>query len=289
VKRQVLRQLLQSAGIRPTRGKGQNFLLEENLAQAVARDGGIEPGDLVLEIGTGVGLLTGYLLGEVSQGGEVVSVEKDTRVLEVARGQLGQPEQLTLLEMDALAKKSQLNPLLLEALRERLAPGRALRIVANLPYSVATPLVIGLLAADLPLVRMVVMVQLEVAQRFGATPADELYGATSVLCAALCDEVSILRRVPPEVFCPRPKVQSAIVGFAPRPDRQAGFQDLCDVVRALFNYRRKGLRQATKAVTRRSPELGWLLGAIERAAIDPTRRPDDLALSDYQSLVQQKP
>lgn len=282
MKREELRALLAQAGIQPRRSSGQNFLVEEPLADAIARAGEVSPEDVVLEIGTGPGILTARL---VKLAHHVVGVELDPRVAALTRAQVHAPEKLTLLEADALANKNQLNPLLLEALAERLAGGRRLRIVANLPYSVATSLVVLLLAAPLPLEQMVVMVQLEAAERFAAGPGDEAYGAVSVLCAALAREVRVLRKVPPEVFFPRPKVTSAVVRFVPREGRQEGFAALSELVRALFNYRRKTLAKAARLAAKNAPALGWLERALAAGAADPARRPEQLDLDGFRALL----
>lgn len=285
MKRDELRAVLEAAGVRPSRLRGQNFLIDENLAQAIARDGAGDDAakdEVVLEVGTGPGILTELLLPRAHH---VVTVELDARMAEIARERLGAPPNLTLVEADALASKSELNPVVLGALDRAAAGGRRVRVVANLPYAVATPLVVGLLARRLPLSLMVVMVQLEAAERFAAGPGHDAYGSVSVLCAALCSRIKLLRKVPPEVFWPRPKVTSAVVRFDPRPDRHAGFDRLEPVVRALFNYRRKTLAKAARSVAEQDPALAWLEGSVAAAGLDPRRRPEDLAVEDFQKLA----
>ncbi len=286
MRRDELRAQLERAGISPRRSAGQNFLVEENLVDAIARDGEVGPEDVVLEVGVGPGILTRRL---VAQAHHVVGVELDHRVAALARELLGDPPNLTLVEADALASKNQLNPEVLAAVRQRLGEQRRLRIVANLPYSVATPLVVLLLAEPLPLDQMVVMVQLEVAERFAAEPGQPQYGAVSVLCAALAEEVRLLRRVPPDVFMPRPKVTSAVVRFRPRPDRHQGFEALSEVVRGLFNYRRKTLLKAARLAGRAHPERGWLEQAVTGSGLDPGSRVDELDLASFRRLAEASP
>lgn len=280
----ALKAMLAQAGIRPRKSAGQNFLIDEALAEAIARDAEIDPDDVVLEVGPGFGQLTQYLTPLAHH---VVSVDIDARLLALARSRLADRTNLTLLEADALASKSTLNPVVLDAVRAQLGD-RSLRVVANLPYNVATPLVVGLLAEDLPLTGMTVMVQLEAAQRFSAEPGDEAYGSVSVLCAALCDEVKLVRRVPREVFHPRPKVTSAIARFVPRADRQRGYPRLAKVVRALFNYRRKTLGKAVKSAARADPSLDWLIEALAGAELDPKTRLDHLGLEGFRVLSAQR-
>lgn len=305
MKAEALRALVEAAGVRPSRASGQNFLVDENLALAIARDGtsddaplvrpdGAQGGaheaaareDVVLELGTGPGVLTELLLPRAHH---VLTVELDARLAALSRERLGAADNLTLLEADALANKNQLNPRVLEALAPLLAGGRRLRVVANLPYAVATPLVVGLLAAPLPLSLMVVMVQLEAAERFAAGVGHPQYGAVSVLCASLCARIKLLRKVPPDVFWPRPKVHSAVVRFEPRPGRQAGFEALSSVVRALFNYRRKTVSRAAREVARREPHLAWIAEAVarldEEGVLEPRARPEDLDVIGFSRVA----
>jgi 16S rRNA (adenine1518-N6/adenine1519-N6)-dimethyltransferase len=282
MKREDLRALLKGAGIRPRRSAGQNFLVEEDLAEAIARDGLVESGDLVLEIGTGFGMLTQFL-APLAQ--HVVSVDLDSRLLALAREFLGSHSNLTFLEADALANKNTLNPVMLETLRAQIQPGQSLRIVSNLPYNVATPLVVSLLREDLPLASMTVMVQLEVAQRFAAALGDEQFGAVSHLCSALCSQIDIVRKVPRDVFMPRPKVASAVVRLIPAPEGRVGFPALSSVVRAVFNYRRKTLGKAVKLAARADPRLGWLTEAAGRSEIDLATRVDQVSLEEFKRIA----
>lgn len=293
MKREELRALVEAAGVRPSRASGQNFLIDDNLAVAIARDGTGDDearDDVVLEIGTGPGVLTEHLL---PRAWHVLTVELDPRLAALSRERLAAAGNLTLVEADALANKNQLNPRVLEALAPLLATHPRLRVVANLPYAVATPLVVGLLAERLPLSLMVVMVQLEAAERFAAGVGHPQYGAVSVLCAALCERIKLLRKVPPDVFWPRPKVSSAVVRFDPRPQRQVGFESFSAVVRALFNYRRKTVPKAAREVSEREPGLAWLVGAVTRRvdekALDPRARPEDLDVAGFRSLADLAP
>lgn len=289
MKREELRALVEAAGVRPSRASGQNFLIDDNLAVAIARDGAGDEAardDVVLEIGTGPAVLTEHL---VPLAGHVVTVELDPRLAALSRERLAGATNLTLVEADALANKNQLNPVVLDALAQRLAARPRLRVVANLPYAVATPLVVGLLAEPLPLSVMVVMVQLEAAERFAAGVGHAQYGAVSVLCGALCERIKLLRKVPPDVFWPRPKVSSAVVRFDPRPGRHEGFAALEAVVRALFNYRRKTLVKASREVAEREPGLSWISAAVARrvdeGTLDPRSRPEDLDVAAFRTLA----
>lgn len=286
MKKGELQALVEQAGVRPSRTHGQNFLIDENLARAIARDGLPDDarGDLALEIGTGPALLTEHLSPLAAQ---VVTVELDRGLAALARRRLADRPNVTLVETDALDGKHALHPLVLEALAGRLKalPDARVRVVANLPYAVATPLVVQLLGADLPLGPMVVMVQLEAAQRFAAGPEDDAYGSVSVLCRAACESVTLVRRVPPDVFWPRPKVTSAVVRFVPRADRRAGRAALEAVTRGLFGFRRKTIARAAREAARADPSLGWLEAAVAASGLDPRSRPEALDVAQFRRIA----
>ncbi len=287
MKKDELQALVERAGVRPSRTHGQNFLIDENLARAIAKDGLPDEarGDLALEIGTGPALLTEHLAPLAAH---VVTVELDRGLAALARDRLADRPNVTLVETDALDGKHAIHPLVLEALAARLAalpPGARVRVVANLPYAVATPLVVQLLGADLPLGPMVVMVQLEAAQRFAAAPGDDAYGSVSVLCRAACESVTLLRRVPPDVFWPRPKVTSAVVRFDPRPDRRAGRAELEAVTRGLFGFRRKTIARAAREAGEADPSLAWLVGAVAASGLDPRCRPETLDVAQFKRIA----
>lgn len=289
MKREELLSLLEEIGVRPSKEYGQNFLIDDNLSLAIARDAELDPREVVLEIGTGLGVLTRHL---VAQAAHVVTVEKDARLAARAPDILGHPGNLTLLEMDALATKNELNPEMVRVARERALAARTpdlprpLVVAANLPYAVATPLVIGLLAEGLPLARLVVMVQYEVAERFAARPGQDAFGAVSLQCAALAERVRILRRVPREVFYPRPKVTSAVVRLDLRPELPADYPRLEAAIRGLFNYRRKTIARAAEQAAAQEPSLAWLPAAVARSGLDPRLRPDGLDLEACRRIVQ---
>ncbi len=286
VKRDELKSLLQAAGIQPRRPLGQNFLTDPNLLRAIARDAEIEPTDVVLEVGTGTGGLTAHL-AEMAK--HVVTVEIDPALAELARERLADFANVTLLERDVLAKKSQIAAEVTQTVRKKLEEtGGKLRVCANLPYAIANPVVLHLLELDWPLVLMTVMVQLEEAERFLARPGDPQFNSVSVLVAQLA-EVRLLRKIPPAVFFPRPKIASAVVRLEPKPVR--GVRDplyvpLRAIARRLFNYRRKALGTAAKSAAKGLPALECLTEAFARAGIDPMRRAEHLAPEEWRKLAE---
>ncbi len=231
------------AGIRPRTALGQNFLTDLNLVRLLVRTADLGPDDVVLEVGTGTGSLSAMM---APQAAAVVTVEVDRRLFALAAEHLHALANVRMLQADVLRNKNRLSPAVLAAVGEELAkaPGRRLKLVANLPYNVATPLVTNLLALDGPPQTMTVTIQKELADRIIAAPGSKDYGALSIWVQVQC-RVEVVRVMPPTVFWPRPKVHSAIVHLvldeALRqriPDR-AFFHEF---VRGLFFHRRKFLR-----------------------------------------------
>lgn len=231
------------AGIRPVGKLGQNFLIDLNLVRLLVRRAALGPDDVVLEVGTGTGSLTALMAREAAA---VVTVEIDRNLHQLASEELADLANVTMLQMDALAGKHQINPEVLRAIHERLdaGSGRVFKLAANLPYVIATPLLTNLLALDRPPRSMTVTIQKELADRMVARPSTKPYGSLSIWLQSQC-RVEIVRVMPPSVFFPAPKVSSAIVHVelddalrARIPDRQFFHR----FVRSVFLLRRKFLR-----------------------------------------------
>ena len=238
----------QQAGIKPRTDLGQNFMIDMNLQRVLLETAQIGPDDVVLEVGTGTGGLTQQMAPLAAA---VVSVEVDHNLHQLAGEELFYCSNVTLLHTDVLKTKNRLEPAVLEAVQRQLeaAPGRRLKLVANLPYNVATPLISNLLALDRPPRTMTVTVQKEVADRIVARPGVKDYGALAIWVQCQC-RAEIVRVLPSSVFWPRPRVSSAFVQIAldealrqrrtlaDRADR-AYFHEF---VRSMFCHRRKVLR-----------------------------------------------
>ncbi|MHC5010393.1 MAG: 16S rRNA (adenine(1518)-N(6)/adenine(1519)-N(6))-dimethyltransferase RsmA [Planctomycetota bacterium] len=241
----ALRSVLDEAGIRPRRRHGQHFLTDPQAVDAIVRDAGVTRGDKVVEVGTGVGLLTHALC---EAGADVISFEVDGEILALARSLREWPLRVTFVEADVLARKHELAPVFHEALATRPpAPGRLL-IVSNLPYGAGTPIVLDVLSMARPPDDMVVMLQEEVAEKLLARPGDRDYGAPSVV-VGLKAEGEVLRRFGPEVFWPRPRVRSAVIRLTPRtvvPLEAAEHLPFGAFVTGLFSHRRKVLPGALR-------------------------------------------
>jgi 16S rRNA (adenine1518-N6/adenine1519-N6)-dimethyltransferase len=239
-----LRSVFDARGISPQRRLGQNFLIDLNIHDVIVTACEAAPNDVILEVGSGTGALTSLLAG---RGAAVVAVDIDPAMVSLTGEAVAGLPNVRVLRLDALKNKNTLNPGLLGSVRAGLAAGtgKRFKLVANLPYQVATPVITNLLVhPDLCPDLMIVTIQRELAERLCAEPASSSYGAVSVVVQALAD-VSILRSLPPAVFWPRPKVHSALVAIRPTPVKRAAVNDVPwfhQFVRRLFLHRRKYLR-----------------------------------------------
>lgn len=238
-----LKALFEQVGFGIDASKGQNFLVDLNLVDVIVREAVIGPRDVVLEVGSGTGVLTERL---AAAAGRVVTAEIDPRLAQLARDRLVEADNVELVEGDALASKHRMAPALLAAVDAALAAssGGALKLVANLPYCVATPVISNLLALPRPFASATVTVQREMAERMAARAGDSSYNALSVWIGCQAD-AEIVRILPPSVFWPRPKVESAIVRIVVDAARRATITDpgrFHGFIRDLFCHRRKLLR-----------------------------------------------
>ena len=266
----ALRALAERHGIRPKRSLGQHFLLDPNLARAIAGDTGAGPGERVVEIGAGLGSLTRAL---AETGADVLAIELDRALIPALEESVDGLDAVRVLPADAMGFGW------LEALgdEEWILSG-------NLPYNVATPLVLETLARAPRIRRLVVMVQREVGERLAAGPGEEGYGAPSVRVAYRA-RAAILRRVPPAVFWPRPKVESVVVAFDRRERPPVAVEEarLWPVVDAGFAERRKTMRNALR---RLGLDVGEADRSLAEAGIDPAARAETLSLEDFARLAE---
>jgi 16S rRNA (adenine1518-N6/adenine1519-N6)-dimethyltransferase len=275
----------EEAGIRPRTKLGQNFLIDLNLLGILADSADLTDDDVVLEIGGGTGSLTALLAAKAAV---VITVESDRRMSQLAGEELHAFRNVVMLEIDALKNKNHINPEVLAAVTAHLnaAPGRRFKLVANLPYNIATPILGNLLAEERPPESMTVTIQKELAGRITAAPGTKDYGALSIWIQSQC-RAAILRELPPSVFWPRPKVYSAFVRIAldqPLRDR-IGDRDLFhDFVRAMFRHRRKFLRtQLLLAAGNRLDKPG-ADAILKRLNLEPSLRAEQLGVETMIAL-----
>jgi 16S rRNA (adenine1518-N6/adenine1519-N6)-dimethyltransferase len=256
-----LRNLFEGRGIRPKSKLGQNFLIDLNLVDLLLRTAELTRDDLAVEIGTGTGSLTTRL---AEQAGAVLGVEVDPAFHALTREAIaGHEDRVVLLHHDVLANKNTIRTevlMALEDLRQR-SGCTTLKLVANLPYAVAVPVLTNFLISELPFERLVATVQWEIAERLLARPDTKAYGALAVLVQNVAD-VELVRQLPPAVFWPRPPVASAIVCIRPSAAKRAHVGDVLrfrHFLRDLYVHRRKNLRSALAGSPR---------GRVDKAEVD---------------------
>jgi len=277
-----LRELFEARGLRPKSKLGQSFLIDLNLLELIVRTAELTAEDFVVEVGTGTGSLTSRLC---QQAGHVLGVELDPGFCELVKELTDAVANVTLLNTDILKNKNRINPVVLDAVQALLArePKRRLKLVANLPYVVATPVISNFLMTDLPFVRMVVTIQWELAERLAARPSTKDYSALSILVQSLAD-VEIIRRMPPSAFWPKPKVDSAIVLIRPRLEKRARIRDLPayqQFVRDLYFHRRKNLRGALLPSMKERVAKADLDRTLVEHGFDPAGRAEALSVEEH--------
>jgi 16S rRNA (adenine1518-N6/adenine1519-N6)-dimethyltransferase len=265
--RTTLVELMERHGLRPSRALGQNFVVDPNTVRRIVRLAGVAPGERVVEIGAGLGSLT---LALAEAGARVDAIEVDRHLIEPLR-EVVEPAGVSVHHADAR-----------EVDYAELLAGEPATVVANLPYNVATPLLVHLLETQPLLTRYLVMVQHEVGERLAAHPGEKAFGAVS-LKVAYYATAEVVGRVGPTVFLPRPRVESALVRIVRRErvaidPQRVGEAALFKLVRTAFAQRRKMLR--------RSLEHWATEGVFERAGVDPTRRPEELTLEEFARLAE---
>lgn len=274
-------------GIEPVTRYGQNFLIDLNLLDVLVGAAELSSRDVVLEVGTGTGSLTALLAREA---GAVVTVEVDPQLHQLAREALVEYSNVRLLHQDALKNKNHMHPNVLDAVEEALAriPGSRFKLVANLPYNIATPIISNLIYFEPTPTLYAVTIQKELAERITARPRTKDYSALSVWMQSQC-RAEIVRIMPPAVFWPRPKVESAIIKIEPEPERIAHIEDRAafhGFVRSMFFHRRKFLR---------SELISALKGKLEKADVDqlmaelefaPETRAEELEVETFLTMYE---
>jgi 16S rRNA (adenine1518-N6/adenine1519-N6)-dimethyltransferase len=281
-----LRNLMDSRAIHPKNKLGQNFLIDLNLLAVILRTAELSREDLVLEVGSGTGSLTSRL---AEQAGAVLSVEIDADFFALASEVVADRPNVALVRADILKNKNVLNPQVMAKLAElRSQSGCSrLKLVANLPFAVATPVIANLLLSEFPVERMVVTVQWEIAERLLARPGTKDYGALSVLVQSLADVETVRHRVPPTVFWPRPQVASAIVCIRPSIAKREHVGDVLRLrhfLRDLYTQRRKNLRGALAGLPsgrRKKTDVDQKLAEL---GIDPRVRAEELDIEQHLRL-----
>ena len=282
-----LQHRLAEVGIRPDTRHGQNFLIDLNLVQLLVDAAELTADDVVLEVGTGTGSLTAMM---ARLAGAVISVEIAPELHQLAREELGGVENVTLLHQDVLRNKNNIADNVLASVQEKLdeVPNSHFKLAANLPYNIATPLISNLLICSVVPDAMVITIQKELADRILAVPSTKDYGSLSVWVQSQC-HAELIRTLPPSVFWPRPKVNSAIIRIRTDHSRRAQIPDLKffhHFVRAIFRHRRKFLRSVMISAYKHELEKVEVDAILADAELRPDLRAEQLSLDQLQTLCE---
>ena len=255
---------------------GQNFLIDTHVLDKIIRAADIDKEDMVLEIGPGIGTMTQYL---AEAAGKVVAVEIDKNLIPILSDTLSSYENVRIINEDIL--KLDIRGL---ALKENA--GRPVKVVANLPYYITTPIIMGLFEEHVPVESITVMVQKEVAQRMRTGPGSKDYGALS-LAVQYYASPYIVANVPPNCFMPRPKVGSAVIRLTCHAQPPVAVEDerlMFDIIRASFNQRRKTLANGLGNSDRLTFPKEVILEAIETLGKGVSVRGESLTLEEFARL-----
>jgi len=284
--KQQIQLLLASAGISPNKRLGQNFLIDLNLMRLLINSADINNNDVVLEVGCGTGSLT---KGLAEKAGAVIAAELDATLTRIAKSQLEKNKNVEVINTDILEKKHFICPKITTAVttaRKHLA-GKFL-LVANLPYSVASPVMLNLITnKELIADAMYVTVQKEVALRMAAAPCDKHYGTLSILLSAT-GSVKTIRILKPAVFWPAPQVDSAMVSFVRSEEKINQIQSMklfTEVVTLFMQHRRKMLTACTKFASENLKGIQNWPEIFEQNNIDPKKRPEQIAPADFLAIA----
>ena len=255
---------------------GQNFLIDTHVLEKIISAAGITKNDCVLEIGPGIGTMTQYL---AENAGHVVAVEIDRNLIPILKETLADYDNVTVINEDILRVD-------IKALAEEYNGGKPIKVVANLPYYITTPIIMGLFESGVPIDNITVMVQKEVAERMQVGPGSKDYGALS-LAVQYYASPYIVANVPPNCFIPRPNVGSAVIRLTRHKEMPVEVKNpalMFKIIRASFNQRRKTLQNGLG----NAPELPYtkeqIAAAIAEMGLTPTIRGEALSLAQFAQL-----
>ena len=268
--------VLQRYGFNFQKKYGQNFLIDTHVLDKIIGAAQIGPDDFVLEIGPGIGTMTQYL-AEAAR--EVVAVEIDTKLIPILQDTLKEYDNVTVLNEDILKVD-------IRKIAEEKNGGKPIKVVANLPYYITTPIIMGLFESEVPLDSITVMVQKEVADRMRVGPGTKDYGALS-LAVQYYAEPYIVANVPPNCFIPRPAVGSAVIRLTRYQEKPVKVNDasfMFKIIRASFNQRRKTLQNGLYNSSELRIPKEKTVAALEEMGLTPTIRGEKLSLEEFAQL-----
>ena len=268
--------VLQRYGFNFQKKYGQNFLIDTHVLDKIIGAAQIGPDDFVLEIGPGIGTMTQYL-AEAAR--EVVAVEIDTKLIPILQDTLKEFDNVSVLNEDILKVD-------IRKIAEEKNGGKPIKVVANLPYYITTPIIMGLFESEVPLDSITVMVQKEVADRMQVGPGTKDYGALS-LAVQYYAEPYIVANVPPNCFIPRPAVGSAVIRLTRYQEKPVKVNDasfMFKIIRASFNQRRKTLQNGLYNSSELRIPKEKTVAALEEMGLTPTIRGEKLSLEEFAQL-----
>lgn len=263
-------ELVKKYNFKFSKSLGQNFLIDDSVPKDIVSGAEVNENDLVIEIGPGVGTLTAQLLNKAKR---VVAIELDSDLIPILNKEIGDNPKFTLIHNDAL--KVNFN--------EIIGDEESVKLVANLPYYVTTPIILKLLKEDYKFKSLTIMIQKEVAERMNAEPGNKDYGSLSLLVQYYCD-TKIVRKVAPQCFIPRPKVDSIVIRLDKLTEPKVSVKNeklFFDIIRSSFNMRRKTLWNGVKNIGLSKEKLEL---AFNEASIDPKRRGETLSIQEFAVL-----
>lgn len=266
--------LVKKHGFKFTKSLGQNFLIDDNIVDKIVAGAGIGPEDKIIEVGPGIGTLTREM---ASRAQNLMAVEIDKNLIPILEDTLGDYDNVKIVNEDII--KADIRGLIDENLG-----GGPVKLVANLPYYITTPIIMRFLEENINVTDIVVMVQKEVAERMNAQPGGKDFGALSVAVQYYCD-TEIVAKVPRHLFVPQPNVDSIVIALRIRPERKYKVDDedlYFKVVKAAFGQRRKTLLNSISSMGNLAKDQ--VKEALEEAGIDPKRRGETLSLDEFAIL-----
>ena len=269
-------EILQKYQFRFQKKFGQNFLIDSHVLEKIIGEAEITEDDCVIEIGPGIGTMTQYLAEKAR---EVIAIEIDRNLIPILQDTLSSYSNVRIINEDVLKVD-------IRQLAEERNQGRPIKVVANLPYYITTPIVMGLLESHVPLQSITIMVQKEVADRMQEGPGSKDYGALS-LAVQYYAKPKIVAQVPPNCFMPRPKVGSAVIRltcYARPPVKVRDERFMFDLIRASFNQRRKTLVNSLGNAANLKLKKEELEAALEGMKLSPTIRGEMLSLEQFANL-----
>lgn len=263
-------ELVKKYNFKFSKSLGQNFLIDDSVLNDIVNGADVNSEDFIIEIGPGVGTLTAQLLNKAKK---VTSIELDNDLIPILQQELGDHPNFSLIHKDAL--KVDFN--------EVIGDEKSVKLVANLPYYVTTPIIVNLLKNKYNFKSLTIMIQKEVAERMDAEPNCKEYGSLSLLVQYYCN-TKIIRKVAPSSFMPRPKVESIVIRLDRLEEPRVKVKDeklMFEIIRNSFNMRRKTLWNGVKNM---GVDKEDLMKAFEEAGVDPKRRGETLSLEEFAKL-----